>query len=159
MEIRTATDSDLHELYGHYCKFIRDMFDSTGDPYFVVRGDLPTEKIYKRHLRQYIRGKDSRVLVAVENDMIAGFLACELTRCYFPVSEVRKIGYVSMAYVAPENRRGGMMTALENAAIEWFRDRGAEYAELNYLTANELAVKTWTNLGYEVFRVQARKKL
>ena len=45
------------------------------------------------------------------------------------------------------------------AAEAWFRERGVEWVQLSYQPANREAARTWPALGFEVFRVHARKRL
>ncbi len=158
-EIREAAERDIAGLIPLYTRFIAEMGENTGDPYFVIRKDVPLERAYKRHLRETLRDAAGRFLVAADGEGIAGFIAGKIQPCYFPLSEVGRVGYISIAYVEKEYRRKGLMRRLESEMCEWFRSKGIVYVDLNYLAANAPAVKTWTQFGYETFRVQARKKL
>lgn len=159
MEIRTAAASDLEALVPCYRRFIEALTDETRDAYLHVRRGVPLGRVYKKHLSKYLEGERSRILIAEEDGRIAGFLCGEVKACSFPISTVRRVGYVSLAWVDEAFRRKGVMTRLEGAMTDWFRTQGVSYAELNYLTANGPAEGTWTELGYEAFRVLARKKL
>ena len=76
-----------------------------------------------------------------------------------PISSIRKVGYISGAYVLPEYRQKGVVKKLESEIVKFFKAKGLKYAELNFLSQNNIARKSWEALGYKVFREQARKQI
>jgi GNAT superfamily N-acetyltransferase len=105
-----------------------------------------------------INSEERKVIIAEERGRIIGFIAGEVVSCHLPISSIRKVGYISGAYVLPEFRGKGVMRTLESEMVMFFQALGLKYAELNFLSRNHIARKSWEALGYEVFREQARKK-
>lgn len=75
------------------------------------------------------------------------------------ISSVKKIGYISGAYVLSEFRGKGVMKSLEKIILDYFKQCGLKYIEVNFLSTNLIAKKSWEGLGYKTFREQARKEI
>lgn len=71
----------------------------------------------------------------------------------------KKIGYISGAYVLSEFRGKGVMKSLEKIILDYFKQCGLKYIEVNFLSTNLIAKKSWEGLGYKTFREQARKEI
>lgn len=102
---------------------------------------------------------DRQVLIAKEKDEITGFIAGQIIECFLPVSSVKKIGYISAAYVKPDFRGRRIMRKLLNELGKWFKAQAVSYIELHTLTKNSDSKSAWENLGFETFREQMRKPL
>lgn len=48
-------------------------------------------------------------------------------------------------------------TSLEQANTRWFKQKSIGFVDVQYLLGNMEAENTWQNLGYEPYRVMARK--
>jgi aminoglycoside 6'-N-acetyltransferase I len=88
------------------------------------------------------------VFVAVENEVITGFLEMDL-RSYAEGCDGSPVPYVEGWYVAAEHRRRGIGGALMNAAEEWSREHG--YMELGSDTEefNRLSRDAHAALGFD----------
>ena len=93
-----------------------------------------------------------------EDDTIIGLLR-EIVPCHLPISSVKRVGYISGAYVLPEYRGQGIMKRLETLLVVYFKDCGLQFVELHFIVKNLLARKSWDALGYKTFREQARKRI
>jgi len=149
--------SDLAQvafLHNELAYFIKR---ETKDEYWDFE-ELNIEGI-SQHLKAFINSEERKVIIAEERGRIIGFIAGEVVSCHLPISSIRKVGYISGAYVLPEFRGKGVMRTLESEMVMFFQALGLKYAELNFLSRNHIARKSWEALGYEVFREQARKKI
>lgn len=111
------------------------------------------------HLKSFVNNQERKIFIAKEKEEIVGFIAGEIIGCHLPISSIKKVGYISGAYVLEEYREIGVMKRLEMLIREFFKNRGLDYVELNFISGNLTARKCWNSLGYEVFREQARKKI
>ncbi len=119
---------------------------------------LTTQKI-SEHLKSFVNSQEGKILIAKENETIVGFISGEIIGCHLPISRIKKVGYISGAYVVDKYRGMGVMKNLEKLISEFFKNRGLDYVEVTFISKNLVARKCWNKLGYEVFREQARKKI
>ncbi|WP_265444169.1 GNAT family N-acetyltransferase [Acetivibrio straminisolvens] len=129
----------------------------TKDEYWDF-GELTIDNAGK-YLEEFIDSEERKVIVAEDIGRIIGFIAGEIVKCHLPISSIRKVGYISGAYVLPEYRQKGVVKKLESEIVKFFKAKGLKYAELNFLSQNNIARKSWEALGYKVFREQARKQI
>lgn len=141
----------LHNQLACYIK------DETGDAYFDF-DDLSEEDLGKT-LGAFINDPMKMIYIAKEYDKITGFIAGEIINCFLPISKIPKVGYVAGAYVLPEYRGKGIMTNLEQMLINFFKQNDISHVELNVISKNLLAKRSWESLGYITFREQMRKKI
>lgn len=139
----------LHNLLAYFIQ------KETKDDYFDF-AEL-NEASLKHDLEGFINNPSRRIYITKENGAIVGFISCEIINCFLPISNIKKVGYISGAYVLPEFRGKGIMKKMETLAIDFFRSNGLKFIELNFLTKNTIAEKTWKSLGYITFREQMRK--
>jgi ribosomal protein S18 acetylase RimI-like enzyme len=157
MEFREVLMTEIGEvakLHNELAYFIQK---ETKDEYwdFVI---LSEENISK-HLENFIGNSERKIYIAKTNEKIVGFIAGEVMQCHLPISSVNKIGYISGAFVLPDFRGKKVMSSLEKLIVDYFKQRGLKFTELNFLTKNSLAKKTWESMGYKTFREQARKEI
>lgn len=53
----------------------------------------------------------------------------------------------------------GLVSKLVDEIEGWFRERSIQYVDVQYLLGNIDAEATWERLGYQAYRVIARKML
>lgn len=157
VEFREVFISEINEvarLHNELAYFIQA---ETKDVYWDF-GILSEEEI-SSHLSTFIDNPERRIYVARNEERIIGFIGGEIMQCHLPISSVNKIGYISGAFVLPEYRGIGVMKRLEGLITEYFKECGIKYAEVNFISQNLIAKKSWEGLGYHTFREQARKQL
>lgn len=157
MEFREVLMEEIEhvaQLHNELAYFIQK---KTRDEYWDF-DILLTEGICE-HLKGFVNNQERKIFIAKENERIVGFIAGEIIGCHLPVSSIKKVGYISGAYVLEEYRGIGVMKRLEILIREFFKNWGLDYIELNFISKNLTARKCWGSLGYEVFREQARKKI
>lgn len=134
MRIRRATLVDLDQfahLFNQYIVFYNQPSDLEGCKHF---------------LRQRMIDKDAIIFIAESSDNEAlGF-----TLLYPSFSSVRraKIYVLNDLYVAENNRRMGVGTALINYAVNFGRQDGAYGLHLETDTTNNAAQKLYEELGW-----------
>lgn len=141
----------LHNLLAYFVQ------KETEDDYFDF--DELNEVSLKHHLEGFINNPSRKIYITKENGVIVGFISCEIINCFLPISSIKKVGHISGAYVLPEFRRKGIMKKMEMLAIDFFRSNDLKFVELDFLTKNIIAEKTWKSLGYITFREQMRKTI
>lgn len=154
MDIRDATAADRPALIAALDDLMVSM--TPRDPYLVAR---KPDFDHGAWVDTYLSDSDGRGLM-VDDD--AGCAACALGRLQdpaIPVSAIGRVGFIAMVWVAERSRRQGLARRLCAEFESWFKQRGAAWVELVYLSANHEAVATWSELGFEPFRIEARKAL
>lgn len=157
MEYREMLINEVEKvakLHNELAYFIQK---ETNDDYFDF--DNLDEVGINKHLETFINNPVRRIFISKENDVIAGFIACEIINCFLPISSVKKVGYISGVYLLPEFRGQGIMKKMEKLALNYFKSNALEFIELNFISKNSLARKSWECLGYKTFREQMRKRI
>ena len=157
VEFREAFISEINEvarLHNELAYFIQA---EAKDVYWDF-GILSEEEISK-HLCTFFNNPERRIYVARDEERVIGFITGEIVQCHLPISSVKKIGYIAGAFVLPEYRGIGVMKRLEGLITGYFKECGIKYAEVNFISQNLIAKKSWAGLGYHTFREQARKQL
>jgi ribosomal protein S18 acetylase RimI-like enzyme len=119
----------------------------------------PVETILARY-RERAAGGGGITLVAVLGEEIVGFVDAGLDRSHDLMH--REIVYCHIAEIAVSSRRRslGIGGRLLQAAEEWGRGRGAEFASLEYHTANIRAGLFYRQrMGYRPASITAIKRL
>lgn len=153
-EVLTEEIKAVVKLHNELAYFIQK---ETGDVYWDF-DKLSEEETYA-YLLSFIQGSECKICIACEDEKIIGFIMGEKVSCHLPISSIKKIGYISAAYVIPEYRNKGVMKELENRMINFFKESGIKYCEVNFLTYNAVAKTSWSAMGYQTFREQARKEI
>jgi GNAT superfamily N-acetyltransferase len=121
--LRPARQEDV----GRIAAWTRDTF-SWGD---YIGEDLP----------EWIDDPSAQVLVAVdEDDVPVGVSRAEMLS--------PNEGWLSAARVHPDHRRRGIGTTLNDAGVEWARNRGAQIVRLTVDDDNQVARAQVEKLGY-----------
>lgn len=157
MEFREMRISEIKEVANLYNALARYIQKETEDHYWNFKV-LP-EEYFCECLQGYLDNQEHKILIAKEDDTIIGFIAGEIVPCHLPISSVKRVGYISGAYVLPEYRGQGIMKRLETLLVVYFKDCGLQFVELHFIVKNLLARKSWDALGYKTFREQARKRI
>jgi ribosomal protein S18 acetylase RimI-like enzyme len=154
--IRRATDADLPALGRLGALLIRTHYQF--DPLrFMAPGDHPEEG-YAWFLGTQLREEDVVVFVAERESAIVGYVYAALE----PTSwkELREAcGFVHDVVVDENGRRGGVATALMEAAIKWLHDRGAPRVVLGTAQRNDAAQRLFERLGFRRTMIEMTREL
>jgi ribosomal protein S18 acetylase RimI-like enzyme len=125
--------------------------------YFVPNADLVAARY--REGRQHDDAATSITLVAELSGEIAGFVDVRLTHSPDPMH--REITYCHIVEIAVSqaHQHAGIGRKLLQAAEDWGRREGAEFASLEYLAANAGAAAFYQKLGYDIAALTAIKRL
>jgi ribosomal protein S18 acetylase RimI-like enzyme len=104
-------------------------------------------------------GGQAITLVAELNGEIVGFVDARLERSPDPM--LREFDYCHIAEIAVSSRQQnrGIGGLLLQAAEDWGRRAGAEFASLDYLSANTRAGALYHRMGYGIAAMKAVKRL
>lgn len=154
--IRRATKTDLPALgkLGALLLRTHHQFDPLR---FMAPGSHPEEG-YAWFLGSQLHEEDVVVFVAERQSAIVGYVYAALE----PQSwkELRDAcGFVHDVVVDENGRRGGVATALMEAAIAWLRERGAPRVVLQTAQKNEGAQRLFDRLGFRRTMVEMTREL
>ncbi|MFW6002596.1 MAG: GNAT family N-acetyltransferase [archaeon] len=156
MKIEEMNSENLKEVAKLYVKLVDFIKEDIGDAYFDY--DSISDKHFTEWLKTTIDDNNQvTYIVCNENEVIA-FISGEIKDCFLPISSVKKVGYIIGAFVVNDHRKQGITKKLEKKLVDFFDKKGISFVELNVITANQLGMKAWESLGYQVFRNQMRKK-
>ena len=154
--IRRATKADLPALGKLGALLIRTHYQF--DPLrFMAPGSHPEEG-YAWFLGSQLREEDVVVFVAERRSSVVGYVYAALE----PTSwkELRDAcGFIHDVVVDENGRRGGVATALMEAAIAWLRERGAPRVVLQTAQKNEGAQRLFDRLGFRRTMVEMTREI
>lgn len=154
--IRRASRSDLPALGQLGALLLRTHYQF--DPLrFMAPGSHPEEG-YAWFLGSQLREEDVVVFVAERRSSVVGYVYAGLE----PQSwkELREAcGFIHDVVVDENGRRGGVATALMEAAIAWLRERGAPRVVLQTAQKNEGAQRLFDRLGFRRTMVEMTREI
>lgn len=124
---------------------------------FIAPGSNP-ESGYEWFLRGQLEADDAAVFVAEQDGQVIGYVFAALE----PISwkELREAcGFIHDIVVDDPQRRGGVATALMEAAIEWLRSRGAPRVILGTAERNAAAHRLFEKLGFRRTMIEMTREL
>jgi ribosomal protein S18 acetylase RimI-like enzyme len=125
--------------------------------YFVPQAE-PIAALY-REGRQHPPDATSITLVAELSGEIVGFVDVRLTHSPDPMHRPITYCHIVEVAVSQAHQHSGIGRKLLQAAEDWGRQQGAEFASLEYLEANTGAAAFYQRLGYGVAALTAIKRL
>ncbi|HHU17009.1 MAG TPA: GNAT family N-acetyltransferase [Clostridiales bacterium] len=155
MEFEEMSAEDIAGVVRLFNELVYFIKNETKDEYFDFNTLSDTEVEMK--LRDLAGKQGFITFVAKEAGNVIAFISGEVRECFLPISKVKKVGYISSAYVLPGYRNQHVLKNLEGLMLEYFRSQGLSYAELNVMTKNITGKRAWESLGYKTFREQMRK--
>jgi len=106
--------------------------------------------------RTQLASASETMFVAERDGDIVGVLRC-VAAPSSPLLMPEHYCYVSSAYVKPDVRRTGVLSALVDAAERWCDARGITEMRLHNASGVRMAEDTWSALGFEVVE-QVRRR-
>jgi ribosomal protein S18 acetylase RimI-like enzyme len=154
--VRRASDADAPALGRLGAMLLRAHY--AFDPQrFIAPGSNP-ESGYEWFLRGQLKEDDAAVFVAEQDRQVIGYVFAALE----PISwkELREAcGFIHDIVVDDPQRRGGVATALMEAAIEWLRSRGAPRVILGTAERNAAAQRLFEKLGFRRTMIEMTREL
>ena len=156
--IREATFKDVPYLAQCVQKLVEHVRDRSQDAYFVELAEDYAQGLVP-WVTEVVEAETGYALIAEVDQQPAGVLLGKETTPVVPITKVQKVGEVTVCWVEPEYRQQKVAQQLIDVAETWFAQRQLSYVELYYIIGNREAESTWGNLGYQPFRITARKRL
>ena len=151
IEIRDAKEQDLEavvDLWEELAKYHAGLSDE-----FSLAWD--SRRRWSKYLRLKFGEISTKLIVAVEEEKIVGFMLCMLSPNY-PIFKERKIGLISDVYVLEERRRKGVAKMMLDVAVKWFRKNKVRSVHLSAAAANPDGQGAWKQLEFEPYMVYER---
>lgn len=140
--VRKATKYDIPSITVLYREQFREMAKLIPD--FIKEGDQSVE-----FLESTVISEESDILVCEENGTVIGFILLQAkVRPDFAFVISGKYCYIMDIIVTENHRRKGYGTELMNSAMDWARERGCNFINLDVLTNNPEAIRLYKKLGY-----------
>lgn len=137
MKIRRADEKDMPELVRVYLEGYKGL-----EEYSYTHPDD-----VQAYLNWLFRRDVAGIWVAEEDGKIVGFLAGDGN--WFSKREGKVVGAIHELVVLPEYRNKGIGKALVQKALEYFKSRGLDRAELWVGDENKQALEFYKSLGFE----------
>lgn len=154
MRIRKASQKDIEpivklnsQLADYHTQF--DAFYKTG---------RASAKDFKKHLKEIINRRNSRVIVAEDQGKIIGFFMGCINNSK-PYAKPKKVGGLSTAFVCQGYRRSGIGREMFEDLLNWFRKNKIKNVELSVDFRNEIGGQAWKKFGFKDFMKRMRLDL
>ena len=154
--IRPAEPRDLEQVGRLGARLLREHYAFDRLRFMAPRGN--TEQGYAWFLGTQLRRDDAAVFVAERADEVVGYVYAGIE----PQSwkELREeAGFIHDVYVDETARRGGIATALLEAASEWLTSRGMPRIVLWTAAPNEAARHLFGRLGFRHTMTEMTREL
>jgi GNAT superfamily N-acetyltransferase len=152
VSVREATLDDLDAVVELRLSLLREYGDH---PLYGRLHPDARRRAYELYRTQLASANETIFVAALDGDIV-GVLRCVDTPSS-PLLMPERYCYVSSAYVKPDVRRLGVLTALVDAAERWCDARGITEMRLHNASGVRMAEDTWSALGFEVVE-QVRRR-
>ena len=141
--IRPATTSDLDTVVALRLALLRQHRSNPLFERLHPDADRRARDVYRSHLES----PDQLVLLAEREGEAIGILRC-VHAASSPLLLPESYCYMSSAYVAPGERRSGILKALFDEGVRWCRARGLSEVRLYVSVEDDVARAVWSSLGF-----------
>ena len=159
VKIRAATGEDADGISRIYQESAAHHAQLDPERYFIPAREATVDR-YGAGKQHGLEATDAITLVAELEGEIVGFVDARLDRSHDPMH--RDLVYCHMVEIAVSTRHQsrGVGAQLLQAAEDWGRGKGAEFASLEYLVSNTGAADFYQRrMGYRPAGVLAIKRL
>lgn len=147
VQVRAASAGDLDIVVALRLALLGEHADNA--VYGRLRADAPA-RARRLFAAQLASPNEATFLATRGGDPApAGILRC-VESAGSPLLHPDRYGYLSSAYVRPEHRRCGVLSALLESAERWCRARGLAEMRLHNVSDYPLAGTVWQALGFDV---------
>lgn len=143
LTVRAAGPSDLDVVVALRLALLRQ---HRSNPLFE-RLHPDAERRARDVYRGHLESPGQTVLLAERNGKAIGILRC-VHAASSPLLLPESYCYMSSAYVAPGERRTGILKALFDEGVRWCRSRGLNEIRLYVSVEDDVARAAWGSLGF-----------
>ena len=111
------------------------------------------------HWLPSVSGDSKAVFLAEQGGAAVGFISCQVSRMESPLLQPSVVGRIGSIAVAPAMQGRGVGSALMQHAEAWARSQGATDIRLVVWSFNDVAMRLYRELGYEVRTFEMGKPL
>ena len=154
LAVRPATLADLDAVVALRLALLRE--HAANPVYGRLRADAPQRA--RRIFAEQLDAVNEVTFLAERGDRAVGILRC-IDAAGSPLLHPARYAYVASVYVAPDERRSGILKRMLEAAEAWSAERGLGEMRLHNAADNPLAGNAWEALGFEVVEVLRIKPL
>jgi N-acetylglutamate synthase-like GNAT family acetyltransferase len=115
-------------------------------------------KQFAEFVTGHIKNENSCVIVAEHNGNLVGFCLATISK-YPPVLKLKEYGEILGMAVSGKCRQRGIGARLLKALRQWFLKRGIKRIEVRFATANKVAERFWTKMGFQTYLKTASLKI
>lgn len=102
IEFREVLIGDIEQVAKLHNELTFFIQAETKDEYWDFE-TLTTQGI-SEHLKGFVNNQERKIFIAKDNEIVTGFIVGEIIGCHLPISSIKKVGYISGAYVKKEYR-------------------------------------------------------
>jgi GNAT superfamily N-acetyltransferase len=113
---------------------------------------------FEKYVTGHIKNENSCVIVAEDSGNLVGFCLATISK-YPPVLELKEYGEIGNMALSEKYRQRGIGARLLKALRQWFSKRGIKRIEVRYSTANDVAERFWTKMGFKPYLKTAFKEI
>jgi diamine N-acetyltransferase len=152
--IRKATKEDipqLKELNGLFADYHHKL-----DPYW--KSGSETKGPFGEYITEALQQEDTLWLVVESDGKLVGFFSAK-RKPGNPVTIALQIGHIADAFLLPDFRGKGIAKEAILKIIDWFKEKGIKFADLNVDSRNVEGIRAWESLGFKDYMKKMRLDL
>jgi len=159
MVVRKANQSDIDKIMHLWKEFMSEHASLIEDPRIKEAIDFKDDApvIFEAFIRNCIKSRRNTIFVADIDSQLVGFSKIQINH-NFPIFRTEIIGRITDLYVRKEFRNMSISSELCKSAINWAKDRGAQYISAGLFKENALAHLIYERMGFFDFHVEMRRK-
>lgn len=154
--IRLAVEDDAEKIGELWAEMVayHAQFDA-----LTFRPAANGAAVYARNLVDRLGDPQTRVLVAVLDDEIVGYVSGMIADITTEIFQPLRCGLLADIFVSTEHRGSGTGRQLVERLILWFRAQDVEHFEWHVSAKNASARAFWESIGGEVTILRMRAKV
>jgi len=148
IQIVKAKEEHVTDLGNLWMEFMRHSHDI--DPVFTPRdGAIPV--FIREYLRPAMEAKNSLVLVALDDEKVAGY-SYSLITVTSNLEARAQYGCIHDLFITATHRRKGIGGRMVAEIMKWFHSNDIHRVELDVLAQNQIASSFWRKQGFADFK-------
>jgi len=126
------------------------------DPIDTIKDSWFKSHEHFKRTTNFVSDTTKKIFLAFEGKVCLGYLKAEInSREPF----LKKVGYVSEAYIIKDSRGKGVGSKLLNKALDWFKENELIWSTVSTHSLDEEAIVFWEKKGYKEYNKFFKMKL